>query len=583
VSGVASGAGAVRHAAHLSQTQRSNIASPDSGDQSSPFETLLDAGDAPPVPNPAASGPAPAPQRFAARPQDGAGQQPSAPANTDDPASTSPAGAGAGNQAASDSGAPSTAPKGPDIIDSALAALAGRAQSGNTGEPGADPQDATANGNGADASTASDPSGSSTADAGGDPTIKPDSKRDTKSGAKTDGNTSELDVANNQQPNAPAAPVAAVLSLSFVTSVPTVTDTSGDQDAGVDGSSGAGSTTGEMAALSDAIRAAATRGRGDRAGADTASSSSAADGSAKGGKGTDATAAVPANSTAGGTSQPDGGDGTQGRNPGAVSATAAAADHARQLAAIGQPANATAATQADASAGSNSAAATDQDSDRDASASPPRIEDIGRQVFQAALRRIDVPTDGGGAQTDTGAAATTTPLPGSASGAAAPVLTASAGTSSQTNGASPATVPIAGLAVEIASRFSAGSSRFEIRLDPPELGRINVRLDVDRDGKVTSRVVADRPETLDILQRSAPELERSLQQSGLKTADNGLQFSLRDQGGFNAFNGQNPYPNNGSPAGTTRLVVSDRDMASIEGIASYGRAAGARAGIDIRV
>ena len=92
-------------------------------------------------------------------------------------------------------------------------------------------------------------------------------------------------------------------------------------------------------------------------------------------------------------------------------------------------------------------------------------------------------------------------------------------------------VPIAGLALEIAARVQSGRSRFEIRLDPPELGRIDVRLDVDRSGQVTSRLVVDKAETLDLLRRDAPELERALQQAGLKTGDNGLQFALRDQTG----------------------------------------------------
>jgi flagellar hook-length control protein FliK len=46
----------------------------------------------------------------------------------------------------------------------------------------------------------------------------------------------------------------------------------------------------------------------------------------------------------------------------------------------------------------------------------------------------------------------------------------------------------AGLAVAIASRAQAGSSQLDIRLDPPELGRIDVR----RDGQVTSHVTVDR-------------------------------------------------------------------------------------------
>ena len=114
-----------------------------------------------------------------------------------------------------------------------------------------------------------------------------------------------------------------------------------------------------------------------------------------------------------------------------------------------------------------------------------------------------------------------------------------------------AAVPLAGVAIEIASKALAGKNHFEIRLDPPELGRIEVRLDVDRDGNVTSRMIADRSDTLDLLRRDASGLERALQDAGLKTADNGLQFSLRDQS-----TGQQ-QANGGSD--TARLVVEDEN------------------------
>jgi flagellar hook-length control protein FliK len=112
--------------------------------------------------------------------------------------------------------------------------------------------------------------------------------------------------------------------------------------------------------------------------------------------------------------------------------------------------------------------------------------------------------------------------PPAAAGAAAPAAPAQAP-------ADPTLVPVAGLAVEIAARAQAGRNRFEIRLDPPELGRIDVRLDVDSSGNVTSRLVVERAETLEVLRRDAPELQRALQDAGLKTSDNGLQFTLRDQ------------------------------------------------------
>ena len=139
-------------------------------------------------------------------------------------------------------------------------------------------------------------------------------------------------------------------------------------------------------------------------------------------------------------------------------------------------------------------------------------------------------------------------------------------------------VPIAGVAIEIATQAQAGKNHFEIRLDPPELGRIEVRLDVDRDGHVTSSLIADRSDTLNLLRNDASGLQRALQDAGLKTSDNGLQFSLRDQsmGGQ-----QNPAP---ATANTTQIVVQD-SMLPAGDIAqrNYSRLADLRGGVDIRV
>jgi chemotaxis protein MotD len=140
-----------------------------------------------------------------------------------------------------------------------------------------------------------------------------------------------------------------------------------------------------------------------------------------------------------------------------------------------------------------------------------------------------------------------------------------------------AAVPLAGIAIDIAGKALAGKNRFEIRLDPPELGRIEVHLDVDRDGNVTSHLIADRQDTLNLLQRDASGLQRALQDAGLKTADSGLQFSLRDQSGFQQ------QSNNGSNHGTG-LVVQDDFYPVIDTVKSnYSRLAGMGSGVDIRI
>ena len=140
-----------------------------------------------------------------------------------------------------------------------------------------------------------------------------------------------------------------------------------------------------------------------------------------------------------------------------------------------------------------------------------------------------------------------------------------------------AAVPIAGVAIEIASQVQAGKNHFEIRLDPPELGRIEVRLDVDRDGHTTTRLIADRSDTLDLMRRDASGLERALQDAGLKTTDNGLQFSLRDQ--------TMGHQQDNTPAqSTAQIVVQDNTLPSNEITQrDYSRLAGLRGGIDIRV
>jgi flagellar hook-length control protein FliK len=145
-----------------------------------------------------------------------------------------------------------------------------------------------------------------------------------------------------------------------------------------------------------------------------------------------------------------------------------------------------------------------------------------------------------------------------------------------TQTAPPPPIPLSGLAVAIAANVQDGNRHFDIRLDPPDLGRIDVRLHVDATGHVTSHLIVDRASTLDLLQRDASDLQRSLQQAGLKTSDQGLQFSLRDQSPGMDRNNQH------QPTHVARIVVPDSEPAANIVMRSYRRA-GHGAGVDIRV
>jgi hypothetical protein len=98
--------------------------------------------------------------------------------------------------------------------------------------------------------------------------------------------------------------------------------------------------------------------------------------------------------------------------------------------------------------------------------------------------------------------------------------------------AAPAAAQVGG---EIIRRFNGHDTSFQLRLDPPELGRVDVRLDVSRDHRVTAVISADSPQALSDLTRGARDLQQALQSAGLDLADDGLRFDLSSNGQGNSF------------------------------------------------
>ena len=84
--------------------------------------------------------------------------------------------------------------------------------------------------------------------------------------------------------------------------------------------------------------------------------------------------------------------------------------------------------------------------------------------------------------------------------------------------------------VLVSLALGGGNEALTITLDPGELGRVEVSIGQGKDaGQV--RIIAERPETLALLQRDQRELDRSLTQAGLGDMARSLSFSLAsDQG-----------------------------------------------------
>lgn len=107
--------------------------------------------------------------------------------------------------------------------------------------------------------------------------------------------------------------------------------------------------------------------------------------------------------------------------------------------------------------------------------------------------------------------------------------------------------PLQMLPIEIGMQAVRGVTNFQIRLDPAELGRVDVKLQIRDNGEVNASLVVDRVETLAMLKRDASTLQQAFEQAGLRQSADGLSFSLRGEGQ----NGEARREGTRGPAGET--------------------------------
>lgn len=86
------------------------------------------------------------------------------------------------------------------------------------------------------------------------------------------------------------------------------------------------------------------------------------------------------------------------------------------------------------------------------------------------------------------------------------------------------------ISVRISKALEDGTDRFTLQLKPATLGKVEVQMEI-ADGRLTAVVIADKPETLTLLQRDARGLEQALSDAGFDLGDGGLEFNLSDTGG----------------------------------------------------
>ena len=139
------------------------------------------------------------------------------------------------------------------------------------------------------------------------------------------------------------------------------------------------------------------------------------------------------------------------------------------------------------------------------------------------------------------------------------------------------------LAAHIARKASEGARVFDIRLDPPELGRVDVRLEMRAGEKVSAVLSAERADALAELQRSARDLERALNEAGLDLDEDGLSFEFAG-GDPDQTSEDEPAPEPGGPDRFTVTIERGETGRAMLGepMDLYGFALSARAGLDLR-
>lgn len=126
----------------------------------------------------------------------------------------------------------------------------------------------------------------------------------------------------------------------------------------------------------------------------------------------------------------------------------------------------------------------------------------------------------------------------------------------------PAPAPARQLApVVVSLALGRGGEALTIALDPVELGRVEVSIGQGKEaGQV--RIVAERPETLALLQRDQRELDRALNQSGLGDMARSLSFSLASDQGHRQSHGS-PHGRGQRASMTISGIEADRAIPTL--------------------
>lgn len=145
---------------------------------------------------------------------------------------------------------------------------------------------------------------------------------------------------------------------------------------------------------------------------------------------------------------------------------------------------------------------------------------------------------------------------------APPAQAADAPAASPPPRALPTTPPSRQLApILVAVAIGGGTARLSVTLEPVELGRVEVSVERSGEGSQV-RILAERPETLALLQRDQRELDRALTAAGIGAEGRSVSLGLA-HGGHGGAEGQGRQHPHGGEARMARGVLSAGDTGTV--------------------
>lgn len=146
---------------------------------------------------------------------------------------------------------------------------------------------------------------------------------------------------------------------------------------------------------------------------------------------------------------------------------------------------------------------------------------------------------------------------------------------------------VANLAAQIIRKLEGRSTRFDVELNPADLGRVDVRIEIGAQGRVTAAMAFDNPQAAAELRGRAGELRQALEQAGFNVSG-GLSFDVAGDKGQNgqAFAGQQQQQGHPGAQGRGRAF-----QAALETVGDADQTASVRAyfqrrsstGVDVRI